>query len=616
MVCLVALHMLLAVDDLTRRGCYPRPIHHSPHLEVLNLTHYLDGYVPALIEVDGPWRALQRLLDGTRGPAIEWSNPRILWRELTRGWLRGVWDNDDYMTAFPLSFLLPAVVYKVTGGSVLAVGLAPQIFLALVLFSVYGIGRRVGGPWLGLVAAVIAGGYPGVYQLARGHHESLATGAMAAAVFCLLLYSRGFTRLGVCALAGVAAFLSTLVAESVSGTMLIGLIVIAPFCIEYLRLIGRSRRRAVEGLRGIAGLALFLAPPFLLFNWNRLIVFIGQSQDSFSDAGAFARVGSHVPESLHGIVVFLSYFFRISFFTLQPVMTLWLVVGAVLLWRAPRGERLSVLISVALPLVLLSIMPKKGAWYITPLCPGFALITALGLHGLRSPKRRRWAMGLAAACGLVMPLQHALLPRHVKDKLDLVNIWPHIKKTVWINGVAFGDEAYGPRLDHRAMELPVAVAARELVAHDLKNNPGAVGPRRVVALGGETRLQRGFRYLAELHHPDMFVIDLFNDFIPTDQRQRLLSRMTADKFDYMLFMERGLEARLKEMPEGHWDALKSRVDFVLMPRTIFLNDNWSFSDQKKWNTGLRRFAKALLERRWKRIDLSVGPIYQAVDKRP
>jgi len=529
------------------------------------------------------------------------------------------------LSKLPLPFFLPAVVHKVSGGSILATTLTPQLFVALLLLSVYGIGRRAGGPWIGLAAAVIASGYPGVYQLARTHHDSLATSAMAAAVICLLLYSRGFTRLWICALAGIAAYISTLVSEGVSGSLLIGLIVAGPFAMEYVRLIGRCRARRVDVLWGLLGLALFLAPVCLLYNWSRIHDFIAYGQSSWAEVSSYARVGSHVPGFLQGIVAFFAYFFRIAFEILQPMMTLWLVAGAVLLWRAPRGERLAVALSVALPLVLQSVMPKKAYQYILPICPGLALVTALGLRGIKSHKLRRWAIGLAAACGLMMPLFYTLIPPYYRDLVDLDQISPLIKKTVQIWDLPLSDKRGGGP-SHRTEAVPVGIAGRELVAHDRQNNPHAAGPRRVAVFGEFTYPIEGLRYVVELSHPEMFVLDFLNPDMKRRTRWLMLDALKAKQFDYLIFIGNDPAEGLRAFPPDDWDPLKSRTDLSSIVQVgddpqiwtdeiiLKIMDGQSPSGQAKWNARFRRFTKNLLQRRWKRVDLSVGPIYQAVEQ--
>ncbi len=624
MVYLVALHMLLAAVDLTRRGFCPDPIFHSAHEIVVDQVHYLNGYYP-VGHSDESGTDSKVYIDGRRGPEIQWSDPRALYKELTRGRLRDLWASSGYLSKLPLPFFLSAVVHKASGGSIMAISLAPQLFVALLLFSVYGIGRRAGGSWLGLAAAVIASGYPAVYQLARTHYDALATTAMAAAVICSLVYSRGFTRLRICALAGITVYLSTLVSESVSGSLLIGLVAAGPFAMEYVRLIRRGRTRTTDVLRGMAGLALFFAPICLLYNWDRITAFILYSHSSWTEMSAFPRIGTHVPESLHPYVSFFAYFFRITFDLLQPMMTLWLVAGAVLLWRAPRGERLAVALSVAVPLVLQSVMPKKAIQYILPICPSLALITALGLRGLRSPKLRRGAMGVAAACGLMMPLFYTIIPPRYRDLVDLDQISPRIKTAVEIHELPLGDKRLGD-MSHRTDILPTAIAGRELVAHDLKNNPLRVGPRRVAVFGRRADPYEGLRYVVELSHPEMFVLDFLNANMKRRTRWLMLEELRADQFDYLVFTGANPDDGLGAFPQGGWDPLKSRMDLSLIMRIgddprlwsdankLKMMDGQSPSGQNRWNTRFRRFVKDLFQRRWKRVDLSVGPIYQAVNE--
>jgi len=399
MACLVVYHLLLATVAISERGFLPTRLMHSAYDYIVEIARYLDGYIPMETDLVDTNQTFREIIDGRRGAGIQWSNPRALWKELTQGWLRGLWYSDEYLNIIPLPTFLSALAHKLSGGSILAVALSPQLFLALMLLSVYGIGRRFGGPWTGVAAATIASGYPGIYLLARTHHDVLATGAMAATVICLLAYSRGFTRLWICTLAGIAAFISTITYESVSGAMLVGMVVSGPFAVEYARLIGRARARSKEALWGMAGLALFLAPTCLLFNWDRLSIFDVQVQAALGSADSLLSISPQVPESLRESVPYVAYLFWIAAEHLQPVMTLWLIVGAVLIWRSPRGGRLVVVWWVLVPLMVLSVTPKKASHYILPLLPGFALMTALGLRGIRSIKGRRWAIGLAASDG-------------------------------------------------------------------------------------------------------------------------------------------------------------------------------------------------------------------------
>jgi len=211
----------------------------------------------------------------------------------------------------------------------------------------------------------------------------------------------------------------------------------------------------------------------------------------------------------------------------------------------------------------------------------------------------------------MMPLSYTLISPYF---MDLDQISPLIKKTVDIADLPLGDNRLGFHLSYRTKGLPVAIAGRELVAHDLQNNPRAAGPRRVAVFGPSAYLVEGFRYVVELAHPEMFVIDILNPAIPSDIRFDVLAELPADLFDYLILIGNHPEEDLRAFSSDDWNLLKTRMEYdpvnVMDSRTV----DWSKSAHKKWLVRLRRFLKGLLQRRWKRVDLSVGPIYQAVDQ--
>ena len=148
-----------------------------------------------------------------------------------------------------------------------------------------------------------------------------------------------------------------------------------------------------------------------------------------------------------------------------------------------------------------------------------------------------------------------------------------------------------------------------------------------MAVFGETTAPiEGLRYVAELSHPEMFVLDLLNSNIKRKTLWLILDEVKADQFDYLVFVGRGHLDPLKAFPSSGWDPLKSRDDLSGQLRmgdepqirtdekTQRMMDGQSQAALKEWNMRFRQFTKRLLQRKWKRVDLSVGPIYQAVDE--
>ena len=187
------------------------------------------------------------------------------------------------------------------------------------------------------------------------------------------------------------------------------------------------------------------------------------------------------------------------------------------------------------------------------------------------------------------------------------------KQGVEIYRLPLGDKrpgVIGGGHSHRSEVLPIAIAGRELVDYDLQNNPRAAGPHRVAVFGGYTHMIEGLRYVVELAHPKMFVIDLLHPGMTLRTKRRMLAQVKADQFDYLIFTGNEPTSGLQAFPPDGWDPLQSRTDVDFRMKV----EGQSLSEQEKWNARFRRFSKDLLERRWKRVDLSVGPIYRAIEK--
>lgn len=597
---LIVLHVGLAARYHTSRGHFPGQLIHAAYSVVIDQARFLDGYAAVSPSTEDGQDAMT-IFDGSRETEPLLSDSSALREALTHGWLRGLWRSEGYWNEPSLSFFLPALLHALSGHRIEAAVLTPQLFLALTLLSVYGIGRRAGGPWTGLAAAAIASGYPGIVELAYTHHDSMATGAMAIAVVCLLQYSDGFTRLWASALGGIALFVSSCVGESVAGFMLVCLIVAGPLLVEWIRFALRIRGGWRRVLRAVAGQALFAAPLVLWFDGGRIGYFRTREGEAWGEMSARATIGSHVPEFLDGPLGLLAYFFEITFDFVQPLMTLWLIAGAVLLYRAPRGGRVAMMLSVAVPLVLLSVMPKKASWYILPILPSLAVLTALGLRGWRTGRMRTRMLGAAAACGIATALFYSLAPPAWHSRLDADRISPSIKSTVNVCGLSGGFNWQRMAVADPMADRIVTVGP-DLVALDRARAPHARETRLVAVYGAFSYPIEGLRYVLELSEPELFVIDFINPLIKPETRMRMLDQMGDAHFEYLIILnERG---GLRPLPPDNWDPLLSRMDWM---------NGQSLTPQPERDTILRDQARSLLHRPWERVELSAGPAYVAVD---
>ncbi len=111
----------------------------------------------------------------------------------------------------PLVHMTVAGFYQVFGVSMDVAAMANSLYLAILLLAVYGIGERLGGPWVGLLSALIVSLLPMIFAMSRYLYIDFALTAMVAANICLLLRSDRFQRRGYALLYGISLGLGLLV---------------------------------------------------------------------------------------------------------------------------------------------------------------------------------------------------------------------------------------------------------------------------------------------------------------------------------------------------------------------------------------------------------------------
>ena len=574
---LLLLHLALAARTHINNGFIPGEIMHSGYHLVVNISRILQGY-----EYDNTMMNSFAGETSFFGPpkALPWSDPRFFWQELSQGRLAHLWRNSlsaDSWTEWPHHIFLAALVHLISGGSVLATAMTSQIYVVILLLSVFGIGRMVRDRWTGLAAALIASGYPGIFAIGRTHHDSLPVAALATAVVYLLLKSEGFSRIGPSALAGLVAFFLSRSGESTSMTVLGGLICSGPF----LWALWRSPiwRRPRIYLLPIAGLLLFLGQIMIivLLDWQRLHNFIfDYAPQGVTNTESFAVVHSHIQKNIAEILPYLAYPVEFTVRLLKPLMTLWLLLGAALLWRAPAGLRLALTLMVAIPLLSLSWMPKKATWYVIPLLPALALITTHGLLGLRSLRARTAALCLASLSGLFMLVGTAMAPALTSRVLDPAGLSTVVRKAVRI-----------PYLNHLWVGPPDPSVAspglKVIVAQFLRHHEETGLDRKtsnLVVMLPRSSAGQQLRYSVELQSPDILTIVPIPESPP-------LEKIPEHRFRYLLFLDE-----------------YSRL--VPMPKTESEIERHSRNNPK----ALVPFITRLTKMEWIRVDLPCGPIYQ------
>lgn len=258
-------------------------------------------------------------------------------------------------------------------------------FFVATLGAVYLLGRDLAGPWAGFAAAALASLTPGLYGAARLYSDLPLGTAVTAWALWLLWRSGGLARpwplvaLAALLVAGLSQLFvpsnAALIALALVGPALVALLAKPPTDDTSSRL----RRFALAGLTLLAVLAgLAVVAPDLLSPG-----YYAQESARFGDAS----LALHPHYAITQLVLLGGYVVR-------PVLFAALLLGAALLLRRRDDGRWFLLLAVLVPLLVLTIVPKRKDLNLFPLLPAIAVLTAVGLA--------KWKHGRIALTALLV----------------------------------------------------------------------------------------------------------------------------------------------------------------------------------------------------------------------
>jgi hypothetical protein len=316
----------------------------------------------------------------------------------------------DYHTYPPLVYWVADFFYAVLGTSAAwAAILSQAVFLAILTFATYGIGKRLWSRRVGLVAAVVAVTSPMLVSQFKDFMLDAPLTALTALALYFLVRCDCFANRGTSALFGVACGLGLLTKWNFALYVALP----AGFAVT------SAVRRALGSRSGarIANVVLAALPAFALcapwyipnFSHVRAELFGGGQANSASIYG--------IPPvlSLDG---FLWYFWNLVSNQLYLFPFLLLVVGAVLLFRGPeaRAKNRLLTLTVVGSYVLSTALTNKDDRYTLPMIPAVAVLATYWLDGLR-PRARNWLVGVIVAYGFftfaATSFGVSLLPRDI-----------------------------------------------------------------------------------------------------------------------------------------------------------------------------------------------------------
>ena len=321
---------------------------------------------------------------------FEWS--MALAQDLRKGEYAGaarmLWGNKQRT---PLS-IIPAALSQLGGTDPVAARLSTLLWMVLLMYLTYGIGRRLCSPEAGLLAAAAVAAMPMVMGFSRLLWIDLPLCAMSAWCVLMLLRAGNFESRRESLLLGLVVGLGMLTKYSLP-------IFVGPPALCFLLVALRQNPR--RG-RVLANVALSLAAALAVFaTWAgfHLRFLFKAFEMARPELVVLEKPEVGAPDPAR----YTYYLERIPQSSLGPVLALLFVVGLVLLlWR---GQRKTLTVTCAWFWGAMLMLAPFVPWdrYFLPALPAAAVVIGVGLCQLPALMRhKRWAV--PAVCGVLLLL--------------------------------------------------------------------------------------------------------------------------------------------------------------------------------------------------------------------
>lgn len=291
----------------------------------------------------------------------------------------------------PLVHICMGLFNMVGGTSLLVSKLVNLLFLAVLLYAVYGIGKRVATPSMGLFAAFLVSMYPYVVGLSRSTQTDFALTAMVAlSLYCLIL-TEGFTRREPSLFFGIFLGLGMLTKQAF-------LFFLLPAFLVSLVEIWRASRPTNRNQLANVAYALLIAA-VIAGSWYLSQLKHWLSYFMFAAYGKGASPGT--PSTVLSIHSFLYFGWQLFQRQIHLIFSLLFLVGLVILCREQSRWKWYWLWSLIVPYVTFSLFLTKHPNYTVPYLPVVAIISAGAVWKIRQVKTKRVVVGILVLFGFV-----------------------------------------------------------------------------------------------------------------------------------------------------------------------------------------------------------------------
>jgi hypothetical protein len=370
----------------------------------------LTGLVVLVTGLDVYWRS-----EETRPP--HWDMARHLGDSLV------------YFHAFslshPLRFLetyvyYPPFAYWVTDGFYALLGnqamwvavLSNIVFIAILVFATYGVGKALWDPWMGLLAAVFTVTTPMFVVAFKDYMLDAPLAAMVVLGLYLLIRSEGFSRGRYTLLLGLVCGFGVL--EKWTFPFALALPVLATLVAAGAASVRERSALRVLNVAAAALIAFVVAAPWYVHNFTEI-----HRDLSYNSGTAGVISGKPALDSASSVVW---YAWNLVTNQLYLVPTLFLLVGVAFFFFSDEFAERNYLpaLTIVGTYVCFTLLRNKDARYTDPLLPAVAVVAVSWLR-LVPRRMREWLAGAVVVYGAVaffaISFGTGLLPRNVEVQL-------------------------------------------------------------------------------------------------------------------------------------------------------------------------------------------------------
>ncbi len=304
----------------------------------------------------------------------------------------------------PLFMLTSLPFYFVFGKSTDVAVMTNFVFLAIMLFSVYGIGKRIHSHEAGLLASFIISTFPILFGLSRSYWLDFPVTAMVCLSMYILLMTDYFSSRKYSLLFGISAGLGMLTKWTyfvyMTGPLLF-------FLIPSFKMSQNRNKTRMNSLPNVAiSILVCIAVASFWYIPNGMDVaskLFGLSVGiSGEEATRFQQLGeSFGPSGIFNVKSFTYYAGKLVNDQIDLFYALLLVLFTFFLLKKGNREVRWILMWIIISVVAFTLIKNKTARNTVPMLPAVGLIISLGIMELKSAGLRKIAISIILLAGLV-----------------------------------------------------------------------------------------------------------------------------------------------------------------------------------------------------------------------